>query len=273
MNDLLTISQEFLTAGKNNDHSSFTTKLSELGQSIRNVFAGSNNKISTSYDRYSVSTLTYIRSYVSESQEYETYMAVRDRGIYVPPGFKGNLSNYTATLLEAVNVLVNLEKTYIDPIERHLSIILADPSKFKKSITSDCSDVSGKTFDSIYKSIGGYFDGTLRTDQSSLGQAYGRLKDIDDTIDNLIKINTKVDSSTLTPAKMKSRAQLISSLIDKIIIRMKQKPEQFELNGINSKLVGELTHTLARAFEFYATITNSVDITLRSVVDSFYDNY
>lgn len=271
MNNFLTISQEFMNAGKSGDHNTFTTKLSEIGQSIRNAFNGNGATVSDINGRYSHNTMVWLRRVVNDSQEFETYMAVRERGIVVPPGFKGSFANYTEVLSKAVDVLTELEKNYITPIEKHLAVILADPAKFKKSITTDCADVGGAVFDSLYQSISGYFDGTLRSDQSNLGAVYGRLKDIDTTFDNLIKISVKLEMSNLTPAKMKSRAQLVSSLIDKVIIRMKQKPEQFELNGINSKLVGELTHTLARAFEFYAMITNSVDIAIHAAVDSFYD--
>lgn len=271
MNDLLTISQEFMNVGKTGDHNSFTAKLSEIGQSIRNLFVSNNAVVASIDGRYSHNSLVMLRRELSDSQEYETYMAVRERGIKVPPGFKGSMQAYTKLLSDAVTVITELEKNYIGPIEKQLATVLADPSKFKKTVTSNCNDLGGKVFDSIYTPMADFFDGTLRSDQSSLGQNYGRLKDIDDTFDHLITAIVKLEASNITPAKMKSRAQVISSLVDKIIIRMKQKPEQFELNGVNGKMIGELTYTLARAFEFYATITNSLDIAIHAAVDSFYD--
>lgn len=266
---LLTISQEFMVAGKSGDHTSFTSKLSALGENIRNLFTGNGNVVSTQDTRYSHNHIVHLRRYINDSQEYETYMAIREKGVKVPPGFKGSMAEYTTLLDEAIDIVNALDKTYITPIEKHLAIILADPSKFKKSISSDCPDVGGTAFTHMYDQLNKYIDGTLNSDQSSLGAHYGRLKDVDTTFDNLIKIMVKKEASGITPSKMKSRAQLISGLIDRLIIRMKQKPEQFELNGINAELVGKLTYTLARAFEFYATIMNTIDITTYAVVDTF----
>lgn len=263
-----TISLEFLTAGKNNDQSSFTTKLSELGQSIRTTLLGS-NKVASEGWKYSADSLSFVKYHLKDDAEYQSYMNVREKTVYVPPGFKGSMVSFSALLLDGARLLAKLESDYIRPIETQLSMCLASPDRFKKTHTSECVDLGAKQLNQIYDNINSYFSGTLRSDQANLSDVYARLKDIDMTADHLIE--TLKITQELTPVRMNSRAMVLSSLVDKLVIRMKQKPENFELNGMNAKVIGEMTYTLARVFKFYATMHNNITMAVHALVDTFND--
>lgn len=262
----LTISQEFFSAGQNKDHATFTTKLSDLGQSIRNALFG-DNKVASKGWKYSPDSLSFIKFRMKEDEEYQSYMQIREKGIYVPPGFNGQMVAFTEVLLDGAKLIAAMEQDYIRPIELQLSACLAQPDRFKKTATADCGDVGAKHLNKIYDSIQSYFPGTLRTDQATLSQVYARTKDIEVSAENLMEVLRLTQHTT--PERMNSRAMVLSSLVDKLVIRMKQKPESFELHGMNAKVIGELTYTLARVFEYYAAMHNYINTTVHSLVDSF----
>lgn len=260
--DLLTISQEMFDLGKTQDVSGFTKLFSDLGANFRSVFSQftANRDSDDGIDLIGVAIKQFRDDHADEQ-----YQQVRNMNAYVPPGFKGRLADYAQALQEACTLAGDLEATYYVPTKRYLAELLADPER-AKGVTVPLQDIKGSLIDEALAKTKPYFKNTMRTDQARFGEVYANLKDLDVVADRLIAAHTLI--RRLAPEQARQHAQETANIIDKLIIRMKQKPELYNINGMSAENLGAMVHTLARATEFYGAIQNELRIVTLAYVET-----
>lgn len=258
------ITQESVIAGKENNTGTFSNLLGDLNKGIRSFFTLFNDQPKINYEVSDVET-ALIR-FNSEHGSDNTYQSVKTIGIYVPPGLNGRFALYADALAKVNLVAGDVENLYLKPIKRYVALVINDPTKLS-AISSDVFDPTGQKINEVTSLTKKFLTNTTKTDMAYFGDAYANMADIDLTVDNLIIAKRNLDRNA--SVNVKQSATELTQLVDRLIIRMKQKPELYKLNPMGTKNLAELLHTAGRAVEFHGAASNETRIAIKAFVDSF----
>lgn len=183
-----------------------------------------------------------------------SYIDVKEMVIVVPVGFSGNILEYTNVIVTQCSLLTDLSKQVIEPTHNLILKYIGKPESMLNISTSDLSKVNlhNREIEIFKKDMNKFFN-TKKKHQTQpikiLISNFRQFIELGDILKRNIVPFIVNDSDR--HKIFKSYTQLQSSL-DLLLVRIEQKPEQYQLNKLNAERLSNLIRDVALEIELYS---------------------
>lgn len=189
------------------------------------------------------------------------YVNARDMSAFTPVGFVGSMTSYLDVLLDGQTYFINLEKNVLDVAIQYLSSAIAQPAKLGGATAPQLSpDSVNKWADAVSK----YQAVSVASDVGRFGDLYKSNTEFFDTYSKALSLNEYASKIT-SVRTVRSKVKQLVDLFDRLMLKMAQNPEVYKVNGINAQGLADLSYTLARSTELYATFISLANSALIAV--------
>lgn len=206
--------------------------------------------------------LEYSRT-LPASLRVKGYLGVKDVGVQIPPGFKGNLSDYINTLNNVMTLLEDFHTKYFVDAEKYLATLLNDDRKLytQQSFTDT---ILAEDINKAKALIADYFKGSQASHLQPFGDVYRSLGEWTDSLDSFQNLLTRVNA--YSPDVVTKEINNLSEKADRLILKIKKNADK-EVSKATAKDVANVIYTMATAYEFYGAYIQFVNELYISVVN------
>ena len=229
--------------------------------SIVSSLSGNNGKdtsveIDRAVDRLNEYTELNIANAHKAKYVMVSYTDLRPIVVTVPTGFSGNLADYSTVLADMCRVMTNLTKDVIEPTHNLILKYIGKPDTMTTINNSDFGKIKLHTteIEKFKKDMNRFFSAKNKHQTQAIGSLIknvGQLHYIRNDISKTISPYIFAASSRVT--LYKTYMQLQQS-IDLLLVRIEQKPEQYQLNKLNAERLATLINDVAVEIELYSAM-------------------
>lgn len=254
----LTVSQEFFSPKE--FFSNIPTFLTQLKD-----FVSKDTK--SSKPVYKLPNYKQIKSKVEKKAPED----LREYKVFIPLGLKVPMYQYINVLEEGVEISEKLLEDVLTPFSRWLALGLTNPSTLRSvrgGINID--KFNPHNIDQVYDSLGKCFEKGSNVINLPFKRVYSNKKDFEDTFN-------KFDAATSLLFKTERKLVIskiveITENLEKLMERIKEDEEGYELSNVSTGLLSKLSFTLAQEVEFFGVMhyqMNALNTSLVDTVDTF----
>lgn len=202
-------------------------------------------------------------SSIPASLRVKGYLGVKEVGVQVPPGFKGNLADYIKTLNNVMTLLEEFHSKYFVMADKYLATLLNDDRKLftQQSFTDTqlATDINkAKT------TIADYFKGSQASHLQSFGAVYRNLGEWHDSLDDLNNLLSRMNQ--YSPDMVTKEINSLSEKADRLILKIKKNTDK-SVSNATAKDVANVIYTMATAYEFYGAFAQFTNELVMSVIN------
>jgi hypothetical protein len=199
---------------------------------------------------------------LNESKHYQlskksNYMLLRRTPVMVPKGLATTYLKHLSTLNKAQDAVDGLIQETLEPFEKHLAVLLTDPSTLQSQRESKIVDkVVTHDIESIRDLIAKDFsrDGAERRPYGDLITRQAEWPKIASEYNDLVERLARVPRKTVLDL-----VKTISEHLDKLLQRMESDPETYAASGVSISELAKVSFVMAQEVEFYATHTFMIE--------------
>ncbi len=206
--------------------------------------------------------LEYSRS-LPANLRVKGYLGVKEIGVQIPPGFKGNLADYINTLSNVMTLLEDFHDKYFTTADKYLASLLNDDRKLYSQQSFTDTNLAAD-INKAKESIAEYFKGSQASHLQSFGSVYRNLTEWTDSLDKLQNLLDRM--STYSPDMVTKEINTLSEKADRLILKVKKNTDK-DVSRAVAKDVANVIYTMATAYEFYGAYTQFVNELLVAVVN------
>lgn len=224
----------------------------------------SNNKNAEVMEGHDLKTDAFTDFMVSHKEnkgkyvKSNTYMDLKNVNVTVPVGFTGDLMGYATTLASISKSMSNLSREVLEPTHNLILKYIGKPETMSSISNSDFGKIKlhSNEIEKFKKEMNVYFSAKQKHQVLPVGKLLKNLNQFND-VANLI--NTSIIPFELNVKARdtiyKSYTQLQQSL-DLLLVRIEQKPDQYQLNKLNAERLANLINDVAVELELYSALVN-----------------
>ena len=187
-----------------------------------------------------------------------SYTEIKNILVTVPVGFTGDLVGYCQVLQDMDKVMSDLSRDVVEATHNVVLKYIGKPETMSNITNSDFAKVKlhSNQIEKFKKDMNRYFSATNKNQTLPIGKLIKNLNQFND-LANQVK-NNVIPFSQDTKARNKlhrSYTDLQKSL-DLLLVRIEQKPEQYQLNKLNAERLANLVNSVAVEIELYSALVN-----------------
>ena len=185
-----------------------------------------------------------------------SYIDLKNVLITVPVGFTGDLIGYAEILTQQNKAMLNLAQDVIEPTHNLILKYIGKPETMSSISNSDFGKVKlhDVQTEKFKKQMNHYFSAKQKHQTLPVGKLIKNLNQFNDLAD-VVNLNVVPFEKDLNTRALiwKSYHQLQKS-IDLLLVRIEQKPEQYQLNKLNAERLAKLINDVAVEIELYSAL-------------------
>lgn len=196
------------------------------------------------------------------------YVNSREMSVFTPVGFVGSMTAYMDVLIQGQEYFAALERDVLDPSIKYLSAAIASPAKLGGA---GAPAISPEFINKWASSISKYQHDSVSSDLGRFGDLYKSNTEFFDTYSKALVLN-KYAGEITNVRTVRAKVKELAALFDRLMLKMAQSPEVYKVNGINAQGLTDLSYTLARSVELYATfisLANSALVAVQRTEEKF----
>lgn len=195
------------------------------------------------------------------------YVHMSDVTIFVPPSMNVHWNDYLDALSTSQTLVDGLLEETLSPALRYVSVMLTQPENLAslRSKTGEYSIVF-HDIESVRKKLAACFSKTGADTKVRYGDVFKNnndalvaMKRTNDLCESMAKINRQDVIQTVNE---------ITDVLDKLLIRMKQYPDQYKMSGATMNDISKLAYNLGAEIEFFAAHVYMVQSASQAMQDS-----
>ncbi len=191
------------------------------------------------------------------------YIGVKETGVQIPPGFKGNLADYINTLCNVMTLLEDYHEKNFIAADKNLASLLNDERKLYTQQSFTDTQLA-EDINKAKATIADYFKGSQASHLQSFGSVYRSLTEWTDSLDQFQSLLTRLNA--YSPDMVTKEINTLSEKADRLILKIKKGTDK-DVSKATAKDVANVIYTMATAYEFYGAYTQFVNELLIAVVN------
>lgn len=199
-------------------------------------------------------------STIVKRTDYITQMA---RNLDVPSGFKGPYTPYANLILDTLNQFSDVVDDVTRPCVAALQIVLSNPDKLTSATASVLDGIENKTIQqSVFQGeLPNYFEVNSTTTTATFGQLFSNNADFVVAARKAKDIEQKLtDKKTFARVSDVERdIELISDLVDRLIVRIKQDQVNYAVNARMAVEIAESIERVAETVTFFGALLHMAE--------------
>lgn len=192
--------------------------------------------------------------------DYASQMA---RTLDVPSGFKGPYTPYANLILDGLNDFSDVVDDVTRPCVAALQVILSNPDKLTSATASVLGGVENKNIQQakFQGELPNYFEVDSTTTTATFGQLFSNNADFVVAARKAKDIEEKLtDKKTFKRVSdVEDDIDLISDLIDRLIVRIKQDSTNYAVNARMAVEIAESIERVAETVTFYGALLHMAE--------------
>lgn len=191
------------------------------------------------------------------------YIGVKDAGVQIPPGFKGNMSDYITTMSKVMFLLEDFHEKYFPSADKYLATLLNDDRKLYSHQSFTDVDLA-KNINESKTLIADFFKGSQASHLKPFGDVYRSLNEWQDSMGELNALLRRLNS--YSPDMVTKEINSLSDKADRLILKLKKKGDA-QITQATAKDIANVIYTMATAYEFYGAFVQFTNELFISVVN------
>lgn len=191
------------------------------------------------------------------------YLGVKETGVQIPPGFKGNLADYINTLSNVMSLLEDFHGKYFTTADKYLASLLNDDRKLYSQQSFTDTNLAAD-INKAKESIAEYFKGSQASHLQSFGSVYRNLTEWTDSLGQFQNLLDRM--SAYSPDMVTKEINALSEKADRLILKVKKNTDK-DVSRAVAKDIANVVYTMATAYEFYGAYTQFVNELLVAIVN------
>lgn len=191
------------------------------------------------------------------------YLGVKETGVQIPPGFKGNLADYINTLSNVMSLLEDFHNKYFTTADKYLASLLNDDRKLYSQQSFTDTNLAAD-INKAKESIAEYFKGSQASHLQPFGSVYRNLTEWTDSLGQFQNLLDRM--SVYSPDMVTKEINSLSEKADRLILKVKKNTDK-DVSRAVAKDIANVIYTMATAYEFYGAYTQFVNELLVAVVN------
>lgn len=195
------------------------------------------------------------------------YVNLSDITVFVPPSMNVDWNKFLDAVNQSQAIADVLMSETLNPTFRWVSLLLANPENMNAQVSKvrdsgivfhDLKDVKN-TISSCYAKAGSAAEvhyGTVFKRNTDFPIAVQRVNDLNE---RMAKINRK---------EVVDMVNNITDTLDKLLIRMEQNPDVYQLSGANMSAISKLAFNVAEEIEFFSAHCVMLEVTSNAMKDT-----
>ena len=187
-----------------------------------------------------------------------SYSEVRNILVTVPVGFTGDLMGYCKVLQDMDKVMSDLSRDVIEPTHNVILKYIGKPETMSNITNSDFAKVKlhSNQIEKFKKDMNRYFSATNKNQTLPIGKLIKNLNQFND-LANQVNNNVLPFSRDVKGRNKIHRSYTnLQKSLDLLLVRIEQKPEQYQLNKLNAERLANLINSVAVEIELYGALVN-----------------
>lgn len=219
---------------------------------------------STENTEFSFSKQPRLNRLVSASN-YVSMTAIK---VYVPAGMDAYWLDFMDALNASQNVIDTLVEDTLKPAGQFFALLLSQPETMHSSNLTAASKVEfhDKEMAKAKAEVAKCYSKHSVSSEREYGDVFRRNADFISSQERLEELAMRLAKTP--PGEVRKQMEHLSDLMDRLIIRMKQDPETYQMNGITGKALSEIALKLAEEVEFYAAHVFMVSTAVKAMKDN-----
>lgn len=189
-------------------------------------------------------------------QRQISYTDIKNLLVTVPVGFTGDLVSYTSLLARQNKVMSNLSKDVIEPTHNLILKYIGKPDTMSSISNSDFSKVKlhSTEIEKFKKEMNRYYSSKNKNQTLPVGKLIKNLNEFS-------PLATQV-RDVILPFQFDDKARNVihksyldlQKSLDLLLVRIEQKPDQYQLNKLNAERLANLINDVAVEIELYSAL-------------------
>lgn len=223
---------------------SITNFTDELAKGFSEIKANFRNKSIGSIGE--LAKLEYASS-LPANVRMKGYLGVKEIGMQVPPGFKGNMSSYINKMNSIFTVIENFGTDYFPKADRYLASLLNDPRKLYSHVSTIDNNLV-KDIEDSKTEIANFFGNSSASHLTKFGDIYSSTNEWYDSLSTFSTLIGRINK--YSPDKVSKEIDSLSEKADRLILKLK-KDNNLNPTQATIKDIANVLYTMAVAYEFY----------------------
>jgi hypothetical protein len=195
------------------------------------------------------------------------YVNMSQIGVFVPPGMNATWEKYLAAMEQSQAVADSLMEETLQPTLRWLAMLLTQPSAL--SSTRGTHNEAGIVFHDLKKIKENmarcYRNGGTET-VVEYGDVFKRNAEWVSSVDRINDLNERM--GRINRKALVEAVNEITGAMDKLLIRMKQDPETYNVSGVTMQAIAKISMNLGYEIEFFAAHAAMLQSATQAMVDT-----
>lgn len=227
-----------------------------VGSLSGNNGKGDSTEVESAMDSFDKFTELNARQTGRAKYEVVSYTDLRSIVVTVPTGFSGNLVDYTEILANQCRVMANLTKEVIDPTHNLILKYIGKPESMTTISNSDFGKIKLHTseIEQFKKDMNRFFSSKKRHQTQPIGSLIKNVSQLQNISSDLSKTIGPFISAASNRAMLYRAYMQLQQSIDLLLVRIEQKPEQYQLNKLNAERLASLINDVAVEIELYSAM-------------------
>lgn len=249
----LVISQEFF------DVKNIRQNIPQFVNSLKSFFTSNDNK------QKLVKTPQY--SDIKNLVEKTNYANIREVRVFVPAGLTVPYVTYIKELENAVDISEKIMDDVLNPFSRWLGLGISNPDIFKNvRVGRGIEDFNPHNTDGVALDIGKCFKKGGNVNKVPFKQAFFSNAQVKEAYLMVEDLNGRM--VTIDRSKVLKKIQEITDLLERLISRMEDKEENYELSEVSLELLSKLSYTVAKEVEFFGFTSYQLTALTTAIIDT-----
>jgi len=197
----------------------------------------------------------------------QNYIALSEISVYVPPGMNKDWGTYLDAVSQSQIVVNKLKEETLEPTLRWIAALLTNPTALG-SVRSRAGEynIVLHDIDKVKKQISSCYSNQGGNSKVKYGDVFTNNQDVLVAMKRVSDINEEMGK--INKNEIVELVNEITAALDKLLIRMKQNPDEYKISGVNMNDIAKFCFNLGREIEFFASHTYMLQSATQAMLDT-----
>lgn len=176
------------------------------------------------------------------------YYALSQLEIFIPMGLTKDYVGFVACLEANQKVADTLMADVLKPTSFWLGKVLSSPQELLS--VRDNHGIQFRKLDELKRHTAAHFNKVSNQDKCLFGKVFRSNREFLESVTGVNNVTARL--AHLDNKSLQAEVDLIVEMMDKLMIRMQQDPNTYQMSGVTAKAMAQIALHLAERVEFYA---------------------
>lgn len=197
----------------------------------------------------------------------QNYVILSEVTVFVPPSVNVDWMTYLDAVNQSQAIVELLKEETLAPTLRWLSLLLSAPESLASLRSSlQVSGIKFHDLEKVKKQLQKCYSSNGADSEVPYGKAFKRNGDFLVCIKRVNELNDRL--ANINRSEIIDMVNEITAAMDKLLIRMKQNPEQYKVSGITMNDLSRIAFNLGHEIEFFSAHVFMVQSATQAMTDS-----